>query len=60
MSEGMNNRGKITGQGTITRKDGTVEHFVLNSELTKEESDQLEANLLQSRMESENQNKIQE
>lgn len=33
--------GKITGKGTITRADGTVVDFILESKVTKEQAERL-------------------
>jgi hypothetical protein len=44
--------GKLTGTGHVTRADGTIEPFVIDVELTSEESESIEENLQQQNLDS--------
>jgi hypothetical protein len=60
MSEDIKNLGKLSGHGTITRKDGTVEPIVIEQILTRKESEVFEASLQRNQLNSQNKTKNQE
>lgn len=49
--------GKLVGQGQVVRKDGTVEKFTIDTNLTQEQTDKLEASMQKEESESQEQTK---
>jgi Spy/CpxP family protein refolding chaperone len=49
--------GKLAGQGQVVRKDGTVETFTINTDLTQEQTDQIEMHMQKEKAESQEQTK---